>query len=82
MESFDQPVGLGVIGGGRVQVCAQEVVHCPPELGDELGASVRCHLAWNSKTGDPILDVGFCYCLSFDVFDGYYFWPACKTING
>ena len=81
MESFYQAIGLGVISGRGVELDAQQGGHGPPDLGSELGSSVRRQVFGDSKPCHPVL----VKCLrdrdSLHVFNGNDLWPTGKSIH-
>ena len=58
VESFDDPVGFGVLGFRGVELDAEAGCECRPEVGGEDGTSVGGYDVREDKFGDPTAEEG------------------------
>ena len=60
METFNQAIGLRVIGGGGAVLNMELSAKVMPESGGELGTTVRGDGGGNSKAGNPVVNESSC----------------------
>ena len=58
VKEFNQTVGLGMIGGGRLVSDVEKAAEVKPERGGKLRALVRGDDGGNTKAGDPGVNEG------------------------
>ena len=81
MHPLHQPIRLGVVGGGPIQLDAERVGHVGPQSRRTLGASVGGYHPGNAETGDPIIHQGGAQRWCRDVGNRDGFQPPSETVD-
>ena len=81
VESFNEPIGLRMVGGGGAVLDVELATKAVPESRCELRAPVRGDGVGHTKVGNPVVDEGSCTSISGGGGEGDSFWPTGGAVN-
>ena len=82
MESFDDPVGFGVLGFRGVELDGEAGCECRPEVGGEDGTSVGGDDVREAEYGDLAVDEGLEAVLCCCALHRYRLGPSGCPVDG
>ena len=80
MEPLREAIFLGMVSDGQVQLGSEVVREILPELGRELGSSVRGDIGGEAITSNPTTQEGISHIFGIFGSQGNCFWPASDSV--
>ena len=81
MEPLQKAICLGMVSHSVVQLGPKEIRKILPELGHELGSSVRGNIRGKATTSNPTTQEGISHIFIICASQGNCFWPASDSVH-
>ena len=81
VETFNEPIGLRMVGGGGVVLDVELATKAVPESRGELRVPFKGDGVGHPKVGNPVVNEGGCTSIGSGGGEGNSFWPTGGAVN-